>query len=212
MTIAVASQLISWVYSCLPLFSDLWVQVTHHHSAARNSSVATHCPQDKDQNSEQGPQGSVWTGLYLPSQPCLLPSSPMYLPWLLRHRNQSAPSSTVQGSSHCLPNPTKARSLIHIITTLFLPFWDVTVDNYTLYVKIRLMFLFLWTMGYSSTALVFSLPFELWCWRRLWSVPWTARRSSQSILKEIRCFSGTLLLIRWSSRCWQFDLWFLCLF
>ena len=28
--------------------------------------------------------------------------------------------------------------------------------------------------------------FELWCWRRLLRVPWTARRSSQSILKEIR--------------------------
>ena len=27
--------------------------------------------------------------------------------------------------------------------------------------------------------------FELWCWRRLLSVPWTARRSKQSILKEI---------------------------
>ena len=27
--------------------------------------------------------------------------------------------------------------------------------------------------------------FELWCWRRLLSVPWTARRSDQSILKEI---------------------------
>ena len=28
--------------------------------------------------------------------------------------------------------------------------------------------------------------FELWCWRRLSRVPWTARRSNQSILKEIR--------------------------
>ena len=27
--------------------------------------------------------------------------------------------------------------------------------------------------------------FELWCWRRLWRVPWTARRSNQSILKGI---------------------------
>ena len=27
--------------------------------------------------------------------------------------------------------------------------------------------------------------FELWCWRRLLRVPWTSRRSSQSILKEI---------------------------
>ena len=28
--------------------------------------------------------------------------------------------------------------------------------------------------------------FELWCWRRLLSVPWTARRSNQSILNEIK--------------------------
>ena len=27
--------------------------------------------------------------------------------------------------------------------------------------------------------------FEVWCWRRLFRVPWTARRSNQSILKEI---------------------------
>ena len=27
--------------------------------------------------------------------------------------------------------------------------------------------------------------FELWCWRRLLSVPWTTRRSNQSVLKEI---------------------------
>ena len=27
--------------------------------------------------------------------------------------------------------------------------------------------------------------FELWCWRRILRVPWTARRSNQSILKEI---------------------------
>ena len=31
--------------------------------------------------------------------------------------------------------------------------------------------------------------FELWCWRRLLRVPWTARRSNQSILKEIRITS-----------------------
>ena len=30
------------------------------------------------------------------------------------------------------------------------------------------------------------VAFELWCWRRLLKVPWTARRSNQSILKEIR--------------------------
>ena len=38
--------------------------------------------------------------------------------------------------------------------------------------------------------------FELWCWRRLLRVPWTARRSKQSILKEIRseCSSEGLML------------------
>ena len=38
--------------------------------------------------------------------------------------------------------------------------------------------------------------FELWCWRRLLRVPWTARRSNQSILKEIspRCSSEGLML------------------
>ena len=41
-----------------------------------------------------------------------------------------------------------------------------------------------------------SLPFELWCWRRLLRVPWTARRSNQSILKEIslRCSLEGLML------------------
>ena len=38
--------------------------------------------------------------------------------------------------------------------------------------------------------------FVLWCWRRLWRVPWTARRSNQSILKEIspRCSLEGLIL------------------
>ena len=38
--------------------------------------------------------------------------------------------------------------------------------------------------------------FELWCWRRLLRVPWTARRSNHSILKEISpgCSLGGLML------------------
>ena len=38
--------------------------------------------------------------------------------------------------------------------------------------------------------------FELWCWRRLLRVPWTSRRSNQSILKEIspRCSLEGLML------------------
>jgi len=40
---------------------------------------------------------------------------------------------------------------------------------------------------------------ELWCWRRLLRVPWTARRSIQSILKEI------FLNIHWKDWCWSWN-------
>ena len=40
-----------------------------------------------------------------------------------------------------------------------------------------------WTMKKAEHPRIDA--FELWCWRRLLRVPWTARRSNQSILKEI---------------------------
>ena len=77
----------------------------------------------------------------------------------------------------------------------------------------------LWTKNYSKLPLLYNLSndivmytckswtvktaecwridaFELWCWRRLLRVPWTARRSNQSILKEIspRCSLEGLML------------------
>ena len=44
--------------------------------------------------------------------------------------------------------------------------------------------------------------FELWCWRRLLRVPWTARRSNQSILKEISpeySLEGLILKLKFQS-------------
>ena len=44
-----------------------------------------------------------------------------------------------------------------------------------------------------------QMLFELWCWRRLLRVPWTARRSDQSILKEISpeySLEGQMLKLR----------------
>ena len=40
-----------------------------------------------------------------------------------------------------------------------------------------------WTINKAERERIGA--FELWCWRRLLRVPWTARRSNQSILKEI---------------------------
>ena len=41
--------------------------------------------------------------------------------------------------------------------------------------------------------------FKLWCWRKFLRVPWTARRSNQSILKEIKL----LMIIHWKDWCWS---------
>ena len=38
--------------------------------------------------------------------------------------------------------------------------------------------------------------YELWCWRRLLRVPWTTRRSNQSILKEISSLGGLMLKLK----------------
>ena len=54
-----------------------------------------------------------------------------------------------------------------------------------------------WTVKKSERRR--SDAFELWCWRRLLSVPWTARRSNRSILKEIspgRSLEGLILRLK----------------
>ena len=40
-------------------------------------------------------------------------------------------------------------------------------------------------MNHTKILQQFTINFELWCWRRLLRVPWTARRSNHSVLKEI---------------------------
>ena len=51
-----------------------------------------------------------------------------------------------------------------------------------------------WTMKKAECQRIDA--FELWCWRRLLRVPWAARRSNQSILKEISpgCFLEGMML------------------
>ena len=54
-----------------------------------------------------------------------------------------------------------------------------------------------WTMKKAECQRIDA--FELWCWRRLLRVPWTARRSNQSILKEIspECsLEGLMLMLK----------------
>ena len=66
--------------------------------------------------------------------------------------------------------------------------WDVTLPTKVHLVKAMLFLVVMygyesWTEKKAEHRRIDA--FELWCWRRLLRVPWTARRSSQSILKEI---------------------------
>ena len=51
----------------------------------------------------------------------------------------------------------------------------------------------MWEFGWRTDA------FELWCWRRLLRVPWTERRSNQSVLKEL------VLNIHWKYWSWSWN-------
>ena len=52
-------------------------------------------------------------------------------------------------------------------------------------------------VGCESWTIKKADAFELWCWRRLLRVPWTARRSNQSILRK------SVLNIHWKDWCWS---------
>ena len=54
-----------------------------------------------------------------------------------------------------------------------------------------------WTIKKAEHQRIYA--FELWCWRRLLRVPWTARRSNQSILKESNPE------FHWKDLCWSWN-------
>ena len=65
---------------------------------------------------------------------------------------------------------------------------DITLSTKVCLVKAMFLPVFIygcesWTIKKAEGQRIGA--FELWCWRRLLRVPWTARRSNQSILKEI---------------------------
>ena len=73
-----------------------------------------------------------------------------------------------------LDNVLKSRDIIlptkvHLVKAMFFPVVMYGCES--------------WTIRKAECRRIDA--FELWCWRRLFRVPWTARRSNQSILKEI---------------------------
>ena len=72
---------------------------------------------------------------------------------------------------------------------------DITLPTKVLLVKAMVLYgCESWTVKKAECQRIDA--FELWCWRRLMKVPWTARRSNQSILKEISpgCSLDSLML------------------
>ena len=62
-------------------------------------------------------------------------------------------------------------------------------------------YVWMWELGHKETEYRGTVAFELRCWRRLLRVPWTARRSNQSILKEIKpeySLEGLILKLQYS--------------
>ena len=57
----------------------------------------------------------------------------------------------------------------------------------------------MWELDHKESWEPNNWYFDLWCWRRFLRVPWTARRSNQSILKEI------ILNIHWKDWCWSWN-------
>ena len=57
----------------------------------------------------------------------------------------------------------------------------------------------MWELDYNESWAPKIDAFELWCWRRLLRVPWTARRSNQSILKK------SLLGVQWKVWRWSWN-------
>ena len=76
-----------------------------------------------------------------------------------------------------LDSPLKSRDItlstkVHVVKAMVFP---VVMYGCEIYMD--------WTIKKAEHRRIDA--FELWCWRRLLRVPWTARRSNQSILKEI---------------------------
>ena len=61
---------------------------------------------------------------------------------------------------------------------------DITLSTKVYIVKAMVFPVVLWELDHKESWVPKNDAFELWCWRRLLRVPWTARRSNQSIPKD----------------------------
>ena len=104
----------------------------------------------------------------------VIPSAGSRLQGRPQHRSQLQIHSVNQLYSNTLDSILKNRDItlltkVHLVKAMVFPIVMYGCEN--------------WTIKKAERQRIDA--FELWCWRRLLRVPWTARRSNQSILKEI---------------------------
>ena len=85
----------------------------------------------------------------------------MFTPW---KKTYDQPRQRIK-KQRCFTLPTN----VHLVKAMVFPIVRYGCENWTI----------------KNAEHKRTDAFELWCWRRLLKIPWTARRSNQSILKEI---------------------------
>ena len=103
--------------------------------------------------------------------PCLLPNPPLVIRNLLYIKRHLLLGRKVMTN---LDSILKNRDItlmtkVHLVKPMVFPAVMYGCEN--------------WTVNKAESRRIDAL--KLWCWRRLLRIPWTARRSNQSILKEI---------------------------
>ena len=135
-------------------------------------------------------------GLKLNIQKTKIMASGPITPWQIDGETVETVSDFILGAPNLLQMATAAMKLRHLLlgrkamTNLesILKSRDITLPTKICLVKAMVFPAVMygcesWTIKKAECQRIDAL--ELWCWRRLLRVPWTARRSNQSVLKEI---------------------------
>ena len=136
--------------------------------------------------------------------------------WLhgLQHSRLPCPSPIPRASSNSCPSSQRCHLIISSSVILFsscLQYFPASGS----FQRSQFFTLGGQSIGVSASAL--ALPMNIQDWSPLRWTGWISLKSKgldrdwTTGLDRNRCFSVTLLLFLWSSGCWQFDLWFLCL-
>ena len=98
----------------------------------------------------------------------------MLAPW---KESYDQPRQYIKKQKHCFANKGPSSQSYGFSSSIYVYIYVSHIYTYFMYICES------WTI--KKTEHQRTDAFELWCWRRLLRVPWTARRSNQSILKEI---------------------------